>query len=504
MATAVRSMPLTPQDTGSSVPSHYSSTTHLTAGTNAFSAAGTSLSNSTLSDGSGVAPGWKYRQPAQAPHAPQAPRLAKIKSSPGQGALAAARQVTTGARLHKRAGSTSAVQSPPLPSRSSLEHPQISSPLALSDFNTSPVHTKQQYSSSPLSTSGAFKPKTKLRPLLKRLKSQEETNGLDLSRSAADNEGLGIYSSEIGSGYRNAADVSFNPTKRGPSHYRSTSGASQFSTTTTASGNRQYVHPMRQTPRPYTPPIAHSYQNSILGSDHSADGTGVGSDEEEQLRRIVRDASYRGGPAASPSANQAPLRIHTNLSSTRLVSDSQLNLSATPASVRPRADGFEAMSPADTITPISRQSMERGNKNRSRTISDPASRAESIRAARQAFSEKEAARARKAEEQERKAAEKQERKREKRQGSRSRTVNIQDPSRPKPIGSSGKADTFAGREYSTLTPNTTAESGANARENVRRERPDRRRRGHGKSRWMSFMIWLKTRLFRFGRKVSSK
>jgi hypothetical protein len=108
------------------------------------------------------------------------------------------------------------------------------------------------------SYAASSKSKLHKKPILRKF-TQSEKNSLDLDRPATE-QGLGIYSSDYVNPSRSVHDVSFNHARRG--HGRSMSGASQFSTATNGSGARtgSFVHPFQQTPRPYTPPLAQSYQ----------------------------------------------------------------------------------------------------------------------------------------------------------------------------------------------------------------------------------------------------
>ena len=479
---------------GSVLPSQYSSPTQY--------ASSVSFSTSTPDHGD-PGRGWNYRQVAFSPSPPQPSRLAKIKSSPSHGALEAARQAASHAKLHKRADSASAAQtSPDLPLSATAPH------LSSGFTYTHPASPEMAQTDPYAVGSAPSRTKTKIKPLLRKLTGPED-NSLDLSRSAADNEGLGIYASDYGSSQWTPTDGAFASSgKRGPTHNRSTSGASQFSTATTASGSRQYVHPMRQTPRPYTPPIAQSYQNSVLGSEYSADGAGVGSDEEERIRQIVRDASCRVANSQSPSSQAMPLQIQTNVSSAKLLDTSQTNLSGTTSSARRRAD---TMSPTDPASPKSRSSLERNFMKRSRTMSDPASRAESIRAARQAFTEKEAAKAQKAEKEEMRALERQNRKLEKLRESQREKSSNKGKSPNQSAGQNEKIDGVAGREYSTLTPGQSVSGlGGDGGAHTQGRPGMNRRRSEGANtatstahgRWVAFVVWLKTRLFKLGRKMS--
>ncbi len=266
------------------------------------------------------------------------------------------------------------------------------------------------------------KTKTKIKPLLRKLRTQD-ANSLDLSRPAAENDGLGIFGVSIGGDPRFAGDTLGSTTGRRGIHYhhnRSTSAASQFSTATASSsmGRTTYVHPMRQTPRPYTPPIAQSYTTSVFGSDVSGDAAAaadVWNKDDDYTRRIgiVREVPARGLPTQSylPSHMQSPPVLHhldtASGSMTQYATESQSNLAGTPSSYhRLRAD---TLSPVGTTSPTSRSSFDMAFRPRRRSSVDPASRAASIRAAREAFSEREAAKAEKAAREERKQLRKRER-----------------------------------------------------------------------------------------------
>src|SRR5271167_3033546 len=111
------------------------------------------------------------------------------------------------------------------------------------------------YEMASYSGSSSAKSKSRVKPMLRKL-TQSEKNSLDLNRPAIE-QGLGLHASDYGTGSRSVHDVSFQSAGRGY-HNRSTSGTSQFSTTTAGSGHRagSFVHPFQQTPRPYTPPQA--------------------------------------------------------------------------------------------------------------------------------------------------------------------------------------------------------------------------------------------------------
>ncbi|KAI9719380.1 MAG: hypothetical protein M1812_003451 [Candelaria pacifica] len=439
----------------------------------------------------------KYHRPIHPSHSSSSSNMAKIRSSPSHGALAAARIASSHAKLHKRGNSASSAQSPSAQSPAFDTHP----PVTYNFAKPSRPNYDDIYKATPPSPSSVSVTKTKIKPLLRKLTSGESVS-LDLSRSAAENEGLGIYTSDVGAGSRTAADVTFVTTgKRGGYHNRSTSATSQFSTATSGSNQRpggQYVHPMRQTPRPYTPPIAQSYATSFIGSEYSGE---VVSDEAHHLRQAGRETP-RHTPNTSVS-HQAPpsLRIQTNTSSTRLLHGSQTNLSSTPSSMRPRV---EAMSATDTVSPVSRSSMDTGFRKRSRSNTDPAARAASIQAARQAFTERESAKARKAQQEELKATERQ----RKREGGGRKRSDV--PPRIHVVNDdlNEKSAPMAGREYAHLTPVPShaipirvsdvtdspvmpVRSGTNVTT-----------KGAAKSRWIGFLTWLRTKIFRLGKKVA--
>ncbi|KAH0542648.1 hypothetical protein FGG08_002971 [Glutinoglossum americanum] len=431
------------------------------------------------------------------------------RSRSSEGTATADNESTMHGGLHKRLIPTSST-----PVTDTAHPPVFSTPsYALPAFGNTATVPDLHASNSP---SSASKPKTKMKPLLRRL-SPRENNSLDLSRSAAEHEGLGIYASD-GAGSRSAADVTFSPTgKRGAAyHARSTSGASQYSTATTGSNPRpgaQYVHPKRQTPRPYTPPITQSYTNSLLDSEYSGEGTGIGTDAEdgEYVREHLRQARIRAERSHSLSQQQAmqqpmqpPLRIMTTTgSATRLVYGSQQNLPGTPTSFRPRAD---TMSPVGTISPVSRTSMDNVFKFRSKD--DSASFSEKLDVEREAFQRKQGAKAQKAKKDALKAAEREMLEREKREEdavrrtvAREERVRRKSESKEKAKGRSGstiEADVI-GQEYSKLG-SLPSSRGPSSKGNSKRTSTGGASQGGLRNRWTAFMVWLRFRIFKLGRK----
>ena len=350
-------------------------------------------------------------------------RLPKIKSSPGGGVLEAAKADKHG---HKRGKSTSATPT---------------SPTFVPDYLL-------QTTGSTLPTAHAEPPKLRKkrsRTKIKRFQqkqSDDETTPIDLSRSAAENEGLAAV-------YRSTSDRHRSPHVRNESgstrykggsgghHHRTTSGTSQISST--ASNSSRYVHPMRQIPRPYTPPIANSYKTS-LESDSTTTTPPLGTPHNEGFDQTTTSTSFVPLPTNTPPATgmrrpklPTPLHIRTG-SGSRLTSNSQTNLPDTPSSLRlqhnPSGSKDLTFPPPDVVSPVSntaRSSFEtsslrshsrplRSRSNTAQTPISPAETAATVAALRHQFQEKEAKKERKYAEAEARVAEKEARKREKREG----------------------------------------------------------------------------------------
>ena len=362
------------------------------------------------------------------------PKLPKIKSSPSHGALAAAR--ASHAKFHRRGTSiASSAQSPTSPT----------SPTFVPDFllkTASPIVPASAHAdpyAAPESRSGT-KSKVKIKPLLRKFSSQEKVSGkVDLSRSAAENEGLGIYTSSEVDGSQFGLDA-----RRG-FHNRTVSGTSQVSTTTTASNRygTQYVHPMRQTPRPYTPPVPSSYKTSLESEAPTVTSAGDLPYFEAHSRTASSNTtntptSYAPIPS---SRKPPPLHIRTG-SASRLTSSSQTNLPGTPSSLRFNTDTITS---ADMVSPTARSSFEskiftkRSRSNTANTATDPISQQATVQALRQKFQEKEAAKDRKYQEAEARAQEKEARRQEKREENERRTSEKRERKRTKSNAASEKS-----------------------------------------------------------------
>ncbi|KAL9628566.1 MAG: hypothetical protein Q9164_007222 [Protoblastenia rupestris] len=347
----------------------------------------------------------------------QRPRLPKIKSSPSHGALATTR--TNHESFHKRGNSATATPT----------SPTFVPDYLLQTAGSSIPSSAHAAAYSPIEITKATKSRAKIRPLLRKFSSQEQVT-IDLSRSAAENEGLGIYANS-----ESAAPIrSFSGTHRRGYHHRTTSGTSEISTNTTSSNRYgvQYVHPMRQTPRPYTPPIAGSYKTSF---------------ESE-----IPVTSLSDDTAPTPYAPLPP--THRNISSpphirtgSSFTNSSQTNLPGTPSSLR---------FPTDITTPemmisstTARSSLDSAFRKRSRSNTaqtDPAQQAATVQQLRKQFQEKEAAKERKYQEAEMKAAEKEQRRRERKEEDERRTSEKRERRRARSNAASEKSSLGFGRE----------------------------------------------------------
>ncbi|OCL08164.1 hypothetical protein AOQ84DRAFT_364364 [Glonium stellatum] len=404
-------------------------------------------------------------------------------------------------KLHKRGNSTSSVNN----SFSPLS-PDVSS-FSFKRSDTPKVTYEEPFSaiwSEPARPAPAVTKPLKIKPYLRKL-SVKDSKALDLSRPAAENEslaGLGIH--EFGGNARSASDVNFSPISGRSRHHRSTSNTSQFSTSSSLQRPTvPYMHPMRQTPRPYTPPISKSSPASIIGSD-AEEADDILSDEELRYRQHMFDPARRSGSISSTPGASAPLRIHTSGSSTRLGSYSQTSLPITS----PPTHARDTLKSVDTTTsPSSRTSFDkafgfiRGGRD---SPVDPASRAASIRAARQAYQEKEAAKERKAEKEAMKQADRDIRKKTK-QDERLRRKSDAQEKRSRSVSNEKMTTPIPGREYSNYTPAHSRSLPARVAtvdpNKEMRTTPQVTTRRAAKSRWLAFVTWFRTRLLRFGKKL---
>lgn len=361
------------------------------------------------------------------------------------------------------------------------------------------------------SQSQTGKTRTNLKPILRKL-TQSEKNSLDLDRPAAEQDGLGIYN-DYGTGSRSAHDVTFNHTARRGYHNRSTSGTSQFSTATTGSGPRtgSFVHPFQQTPRPYTPPIAASYQNSLRESEHSnspvldedEDKIGTQTTFRSTTNLSNRAPSLTGGIASSSPVISQPLRIQTKQPpSSRLIlatSHTSLHNTLYPDLLSP-----DLASPTDTMSPSTiRTSMDKGFRIRSRSDVDTGVRSTTIQEERRKFDEKEQLKNERLAQLEVQALEKRQAKEARKieKAHRRSSASSGRPQRSRSdltMPAQEKAgDTFA-RPYNSV-PMQAPPFAGDEFEAPRRSHTvisDTKKKTH--STWTKFMMWLRTRFIRIG------
>lgn len=329
--------------------------------------------------------------------------------------------------------------------------------------------------------------KVQIKPLLKRVsRDASPSTSIDLSRSSFEQDGLGIYTSYERD--RVQADLYNNfPARRKLSdfHRRSTSGTSQLSKASSSSIGKQgsqYAHPMRRAPRAYTPPLVPvSCQNSYFENDSSQER---GLAEGDNLVRA--DSETNDQYELAPSVSKPRLSLHLPDSSFMPLPGA----GTPPTNVTGRASfGYSRDNGGilDTTSPTTRSSLDFVFRSKTRTSMDPVSRAATVQAARQAFEEKEAAKNRKLEEQRVKAAERQTKRKEK-QGYRASI----------PGGDIREKDREAN------APGRTPRDGSYRSHSTTRPPPDSENwKSQSKSTWMLFLTWLRTRIFKFRRRVRS-
>ena len=312
------------------------------------------------------------------------PRLPKIKSSPIDGGVTANQSSSSHDRIHTHNLLQSSSPIIPINAPADPYSPVVPNDTKPSDMN----------------------PRAKIKPLLRKFSSQEQVS-IDLSRSAAENEGIGFY--ESSHAIVDPARTPSGSIRRGY-HNRNTSGTSQISTNTTGSnryGTQPYVHPMRQTPLPYTSPIA-SYKNSLETESRN-------SDEASTPYAPVLTSRKRNATAPPQ------LHIRTGSSFTNSSQTNLANLPGTPSSLRYPTNPETMVSPATGRSSLE-SAFRRVNRSRSNTAqTDPAQQAASVQHLRQKFQEKEAAKDRKYQEAELRALEKEKQKEVKRERKRAKS-----------------------------------------------------------------------------------
>ena len=341
------------------------------------------------------------------------------------------------------------------------EQPWTSEAHLMNSSETNTSYEGVEYLSS---KSKSARPKVHIKPILRKMSRDDQpSTSIDLSRSSTEQEGLGIYMN-FERDRRRSESVTGVSYRRTPSvlHNRSTSGTSQFSTGSGSSVGKpgtQYVHPMRQMPRAYTPPLGQSCQTSTHDSEE-LEGEAEAEDEPDPVALLEKRAP------SCPAPPRLSLHIQDD-SFTRLPGISQTNVASRPSF------GY---SRDETASPMSRTSLDFVFRSRTRTSTDPISRAATVQAARQAFEDKEAAKSRRLEKQQVKAEERHSRRRLKRNPSDDLTS---------PVAQSTEEISEKPR-WSTVHE---------------RDEPSASWKSQSKSTWVLFMTWLRTRVFKFRRKV---
>ena len=425
---------------------------------------------------------WKYKRSKK-----MGTKLAKIRSSPSHGALAAAR-ASTGERAHMRGKSTSASESPT--SSTFGGNPDFDS-YGLK--TPSSAYFDQHTIASP---KASVRSKVKIKPLLLRKLSSNDENAIDLSRSAAENEGLGIYDPvELVREERTSADTS-----RGKRAYHHRSN-SQISTNTISSSHRygtQYVHPMRQTPRPYTPPIATSYQHSLNTETLPFGTTSASTDTPHSESFILQSPTSAGSSSYAPLPSHRrqarPLHVRSH-SSSRLTSSSQTNLPGTPSSLRQQNDNNN---PTDNMFTSARSSVETfRQRSRANTSINYAETAAIVAELRRKFEEKQDAKDAKYQEAALRQEAKDYAKRQKREGSERRKPEGKDRKRTKSNAASEKTVTMGEHENA---PTLSFIPGSPSGQGQRRRTTTGASAGKAvQSQWQLFWFRFRTAWLRFKR-----
>lgn len=358
-------------------------------------------------------------------------------------------------------------------------HPDSTHLMSSSRFNESSEGLRSK----------SMKPKVHIKPILRKMSRDDApSTSIDLSRSSTEQEGLGIYMN-FERDRRHSESLTGVTYRRTPSglHHRSTSGTSQLSSTTGSSGGKpaasQYVYPMRPTPRAYTPPLSQSYQTSPNDSDGEDDGLEAESRTESRTPSVVE--AHRTHRTSSGPIPRLSLQIEDD-SLTRLSGISQTNISSRPSFGYSRDNG----STLDTASPTSRPSLDFVFRSRTRTSTDPVSRQATVQAARQAFEAKEAAKNRRIEKQQIKAEEKQTRRRVKRTQSEGPGPAPESPAFHSSEEVSEKTGNMNANEQEPQTKTFKSEG-----------QPSGSWKSQSKSTWVLFMTWLRTRVFKFRRKL---
>ena len=476
----------------SNVPSHMSSMDNR-----AWSASTGATSNRTPTTPDD-ADYWLRYKPAPGPRTPKK----TILTSPTHDAPPNRTSMSSHGKLHKRLSSASSMQGSAGPPSAPAESHYPSNMASFTQASTPSLYDSLNSPPPAMTKSKSVgKAKVKIRPLLRKLSSQENAS-IDLSRSAAENEGLGIYE---------ASDISREAAHDHPStrfyHNRTTSANSYVSIATTSSAHRptQYAQPMRQTPRPYTPPSARSYQHSLPESEPFSATDRITLGEGYQPGSRYRQPSPHGIPlsyAPLPSTQRIPPPIHIRTgSSSHLTSSSQTNLPGTPSSLRLHTDNLYT---PDSMPITARSSLDSAFRLRSRTntTTDPVAKVQALRAD---FKEKERAKELKYQQAEQRALDKEVRRQEKRDESERRKSEGKERKRARSNAASEKSVPLSTNE--PVLPTAVISPPGN--KYFQSDKHHRQRAGTAgsatkavNSKWMLFCFRLKTMWLKLKRKLS--
>lgn len=355
--------------------------------------------------------------------------------------------------------------------------------------------------------SGAGRDKSRAKVhIIPHRRSERQTTSLDLSISAGENEGLGVYTNYDRD--RRNTD-SFAAVASRTAHQRSSSGASQFSATTVPGPNgpgTQYVYPMRHARRSYTPALSRSNQTSTVESEAS-DGRNSAAFDRSAIPGGHEPFNYRSSSLGSRSHADSPYLM-----------PSQTNDAGGASSSRSRT--IDSSNIHEPVSPVSRSSLDFAFRTKSRTSTggDPVDRAAAIKAARQAFEDREAEKARKLEKAQDKELKRKERKKQERL--QEQTVKQQQP--PPQGPQQHDPDMFRRTQLSDFTFRNHREhhneNSSRPEGSARRSSDPRGHTAHGsgekehdgpklknpKSSWLLFLTWLRTRMFKMRRKIKNK
>ncbi|KAF2718711.1 hypothetical protein K431DRAFT_230348 [Polychaeton citri CBS 116435] len=421
-------------------------------------------------------------------------------------------------KLHRRAGSGSSLPGTP-------EHSD-----AASGFTT-PFATYEDPLLGDLSASLLPQSSTpKIKPYLRKMSgtNRDDQGQIDLSKPSAENErlaGLGINDLPLS---QSASDVTFSRAERRQRHARTTSVSSNISTGSASYKPAQpFVHPLKMTPRPFTPPLAPSPTSSahdeegdeeddVVEDDFKPNGTGMRS------RRSVSISNQPTQPTPLSQSHTVedlePIPKLTSPSLTNLSIKSNRSGKSSKAKFgRPRRSTNTSFE--NGTSPSSRTSFDKAFSLVSkRSDTEPLSRDDRIRAARRRFEEKEAGKDRKLEKEVRKRQDSSAQKEAKREERVRRKSEASSRTRPKASSNSSggkkssrkdsnlEGDLTGSRPYDEYRPAHEATLPVYGLEAGYSEkiRPTVHESGHAhahaqsQSGWLRFSTWMQTRMLSCG------